>query len=134
MAAFDAEDRVYQAFLRGYRESAAGKVGVAAGASVLPYAALIQTGLLESKELRRSIEACRGALAQLAALPGPEQEQLKIEARASLEALQSATERLLARLRGLRAGDAAPAAPVAGEASTAKRAAPAPTRKARRRK
>jgi hypothetical protein len=133
MAAFDAENRVYQAFLRGYRESAAGKVGVAV-TSVLPYAALIQTGLLESKELRRSIEVCRAALAQLATLPGLEQEQLKIEARASLKALQSATERLLARLRGLRVGDAPPAAPVPGEAPTAKLAAPVPTRKARRRK
>jgi hypothetical protein len=133
MAAFDAEDRAYQAFLLGYRESVAGKVGAAAGTSVLPYAALIQIGLLESKELRRSIEACRAALAQLATLPGPEQEQLKMEARASLEVLQAATERLLARLRGLRVNDAPPAAPVAGERPP-RSAAPAPTRKAQRRK
>jgi hypothetical protein len=133
MAAFDAEDRVYQAFLLGYQESAAGTVGAAAGTLVPPYSALIQIGSQESKELRRSIEACRAALAQLATLPGPEQEQLKIEARASLEVLQSATERLLARLRGLRVEDAPPAASVAGEAPL-RSAAPVPTPKARRRK
>src|SRR5262249_17737916 len=129
---FDAGDSVYQAFLLGYQESAAGKVGAAAGTSV-PYAALIQIGLLESKELRRSIEACRAALAQLATLPEPEQEQLKMEARASLEVLQLPTERLLARLRGLRVNDAPPATPIAGEAPPGS-APPAPTRRAHRRK
>jgi hypothetical protein len=102
MADGELEDRLYQAFVRGYHEFAADDVRLGSAVAAFPYMSVINAASLESKELRRSIDACHGALAQLASLPPAEQDQLKTETRASLEALESTGDRLLARLRSLR--------------------------------
>lgn len=118
MSGLDSDDRLYHAFLRGYQDfgSALGR------GSAVPYSSLIQSASQQSKELRRSIDACRSALDQLASLPEAEQTQLKVEARSSLEAMQSVAGQLIAQLTGLR--PQTEAAPGAAPKTTSKKAAP----------
>ena len=111
MSKTDASDHVYQSFLRGYLDSASRNGTAGAVEGMLPYAALIQAASVESKELRRSIDACRAALAQMQSLPEAEQVQLKDEARCSLQALQAATGAWVSRLVALRPADDTPASP-----------------------
>jgi hypothetical protein len=108
----DTSELLYQSFLRGYFDSASRSGIVDAVAGLVPCAALIQAASVESKELRRSIDACRAALAQMPSLPETEQAQLKDEARGSLQALQAATSTWLARLAALRPADYSSASPV----------------------
>jgi len=129
MAKTDVVDRVYQSFLRGYRDASPGKGRTGSASDVLPYSALIHAASNESKELRRSIDACRAALAQLSVLPEAEQAQLKIEARSSLHTLQAATDVWLSRLLALRPTEAVP-----GPAVSAARQASLRPRKSRSRR
>ncbi|MBB3121815.1 hypothetical protein [Pseudoduganella violacea] len=100
--------RLYQAFLRGYSEFPGHHAAAAsARAPAGPSPAMVAGAALESRELRRSIDACQHALSQMAELPEAEREQLRSELRATLDHLVKVSEQLLTQLR---AGGEAPAA------------------------
>ena len=92
--------RLYQAFMRGY-SMFPDFLSVTAGASAAarPFPAVIDGAALESRELRRSIDACQHALSQMADLPDVEKEQLRSELRATFDHLVDVSDQLLTMLR-----------------------------------
>lgn len=108
MQATDLQARLYQAFLRGYAGGPGPLLATGTGALdsfvPIPSPALLAGAALESRELRRSIDACQQALEQIAELPDAEKEQLRAELRATLDHLVNVSDQLLAQLKP--AGDA----------------------------
>jgi hypothetical protein len=95
------QERLYHAFIRGYQDVAAGATLHTADPQTLSATSLIQAAASESRELRRSIDACRSAMTQLADLPESEKEALRGELRSTLDCLNSASDDILARLKRL---------------------------------
>ncbi|WP_256081499.1 hypothetical protein [Massilia sp. YIM B04103] len=115
--------RLYQAFLRGYSEFP-GHRSAAARAPAGASPAMVAGAALESRELRRSIDACQHALSQMADLPEAEREQLRSELRATLDHLVKVSDQLLTLLRSN--GDA-PAAPDTSESGDPSDLPPSPS-------
>jgi hypothetical protein len=118
----EATERLTSAFESGYQACCAEMEG----GTHLPYASIARASEIESQEMRRAIDSCQDALAQLAECPEAEQTIIRQEVKATLEPLLEAADALLERLARMSsavpssAADSKPAATPVGTTTAQK--------------